>query len=159
MGSSVSLIACVGKNGELGYKGDLCFRLREDMQLFKECTIGHTVVMGRKTFESLARPLPYRDNIIITHKPIEGIQCSESVPFILGFLRGQGKTVFVIGGASIYEQALPFADRILLTEIDKESPADVFFPQFDKDLYDKTTLKAGEENGIKYKIVEYRRNG
>lgn len=152
----IILIACVGKNGELGNKGDLCFKLKADMQFFKESTVGHTVVMGRKTFESIGRPLPYRHNIVITHHQIEGVECSDSLPFTLGYLRGKGESpIYVIGGASIYEQALPYADKIVLTEVDKESEADVYFPKFNEGAYVCTTISRGEENGIKFEIKEY----
>lgn len=152
----IILIACVGKNGELGNKGDLCFKIKADLQMFKEYTTGHTVIMGRRTYDSIGKPLPYRRNIVISHNKIEGVECSECLPFTLGYLRGKGESpIYVIGGASIYEQALPFADEIILTEVDKEAEADVYFPKFDKGLYDCRTIAKGEENGISFQVKDY----
>ena len=156
MGSRINLIACVGRNGELGNKGKLCFHLKDDMKFFVEQTKGHTVIMGRKTYEGIGHPLPDRRNIVITHKKIEGVECSESLPFVVGKLLGEGEEkIYIIGGASIYEQALPFVDTLYLTEVDADAEADVYFPKFEKRFFDSKILKEGEENGLKYKIKEY----
>ncbi len=154
----ISLIACIGKNRELGYKGKLCFNIEKDMDFFVEKTKLHTVIMGRKTYESIGHPLVARNNIVITHTPIKGIQCSENLPFILGKLKAEEKReIFIIGGASIYEQALPYADAIYLTEVDKSVNADVYFPEFDKTLFTKQILVSDSENGVNFDIVAYRR--
>lgn len=158
MVSNINLIACVGKNGELGKDGKLVFHLKRDMKFFVEQTKGHTVIMGRKTYEGIGQPLSDRRNIVITHRKIDGVECSESLPFTVGRLLGEGEEeIYIIGGASIYKQALPYADTIYLTEVDKSADADVYFPEFDKTLFTKHILVSDSENGINFNIVSYRR--
>ena len=129
-----SIIAAVGKNNELGKKGDLIFHIKEDMQFFKETTTGHTVVMGFKTWESLPKKLPNRKNIVVSFEEIEGPD--ECITDLVQFIKDNENTneeIFVIGGGSIYAQFIDHAKRIYLTEIDGEdSEADVFFPTFVK---------------------------
>lgn len=149
----ISLIACVGKNGELGKGNQLCFHIEEDMAFFKRKTRNKVVLMGRRTYESIGGPLKNRINCVATRDPVSlpgnAIPCV-SVPT---FLENYRDDIFVIGGASIYAQALPHADVIYLTEVDESADADAFFPKFDKSLYRRKVLKTGEN----FKIVEYRR--
>lgn len=152
-----SIIAAVGKNNELGKKGDLIFHIKEDMQFFKETTTGHTVVMGFKTWESLSKKLPNRKNIVVSFEEIEGPD--ECVTDLVQFIKDNENTneeIFVIGGGSIYAQFIDHAKRIYLTEIDGEdSEADVFFPTFDKSKYKRTVLQKGNSGKLSYEMCRY----
>ena len=153
------IIAAVGKNWEIGEKGELIFHLKEDMRFFKETTMGHAVVMGRKTWESLPKKLPGRTNIVVASQPVEG--ADETVSDLAEFVarhRASEEVFFVIGGEKLYRAMLPEAETIYLTEIDADAPqADRFFPKFDVGMYDKKVLRGGKEGEIGYQIVEYRR--
>lgn len=130
---NISIIAAVNRKLALGYRGGLLYRLPADMKRFKELTTGHTVLMGRKTFESLPKgALPNRRNIVLTHRGIdaEGCECYGSMEEALKHC-SESEEVFVIGGSSVYAEALPIADRLLMTEVDDdEAEADVFFPEY-----------------------------
>lgn len=147
----IAIIACVGKNGELGNCNKLCFHIKEDMDFFRRKTIGKAVIMGRKTYESIGHPLKGRTNYVLTSDPDSlmagAIQCTN----IDSFLSNYGEDVFVIGGASVYAKALPYADVLYLTEVDASADADVFFPKFDKAKYNKTVIKSGDG----FEITEY----
>ncbi len=154
----ISIIAAVGKRGELGLNGDLVFHLKEDMKYFRETTTGHPVLMGKTTFKSIGRPLPNRQNLVVTHHPEDLPDLVEPVRELRQFLeknQDNETEIFVIGGASIYKEALPYAKIIYLTEVDAESNADVFFPDFDKKKFKKEIIKKGSENGIEYAFVKY----
>lgn len=159
MASNLSMIACVGRNGELGKDGQLLFHIKEDMKFFVDKTIFHTVVMGRKTFNSIGYILPNRVNVVISHNKFgleDGLIWENDIKHFVDNLYPE-EEYFVIGGASIYEQFLPYADTIYLTEVDAETEADAYFPKFDKSQYKAKLLKEGEEEGIKYKMMEYKR--
>lgn len=159
MASNLSMIACVGKNGELGKDGQLLFHIKEDMKFFVDKTIGHTVVMGRKTYYSIGYPLPNRVNVVISHSKFgleDELIWENSIEHFVKTLYPK-EEYFVIGGASIYEQFLPYADTIYLTEVDAEADADVYFPKFDKSKYKVKLLKEGEEKGVKFRMMEYRK--
>lgn len=152
----LSIIAAIGKNRELGKGNDLVFHLKDDMKFFRETTSDHTVVMGRKTWDSLPGKLKNRTNVVISRHEIEG--ADESISNIEAFIATNKDTdeeVFVIGGASIYAAFLPYAKNLYLTEIESNADADVFFPEFDKSLYEKEVLKKGTENDLDYSIVKY----
>ena len=152
-----SIIAAVGKNNELGKKGDLIFHIKEDMQFFKETTTGHTVVMGFKTWESLPKKLPNRKNIVVSFEEIEGPD--ECVTDLVQFIKDNENTdeeIFVIGGGSIYAQFIDHTKRIYLTEIDGEdSEADVFFPDFNKSKFKRTVLQKDNSGKLSYEMFLY----
>ena len=152
-----SIIAAVGKNNELGKKGDLIFHIKEDMQFFKETTTGHTVVMGFKTWESLPKKLPNRKNIVVSFEEIEGPdECVTDLEQYIKDNENTDEEIFVIGGGSIYAQFIDHAKRIYLTEIDGEdSEADVFFPTFDKSKYKRTVLQKGNSGKLSYETCRY----
>lgn len=156
----ISVIAAIGKNWELGRKGQLVFHIKEDMKYFKEMTLGHKVVMGRKTWESLPGKLPGRENIVVSRHEIE--EADEVVHDLIGFLEDNKDTeeeIFVIGGGQVYVEALPYAKNIYLTEVDAEvGDADAFFPEFDKSEYKKEIIKKGQEDGLTYTFVKYSKN-
>ncbi len=151
-----SIIAAIGKNRELGKSGDLVFHLKDDMKFFRETTTGHKVVMGRKTWESLPHKLPNRTNIVISSHDIK--DADEHYSNIADFIKKYEKTdeeIFIIGGASIYNAFLPYANNLYLTEIDSAANADVFFPEFDKSNYSREVIKKGKEDDLNYQIIYY----
>ena len=157
----LSIIACVGKNLELGNNNNLIFHIKEDMKYFKDITLNHIVVMGRKTFQSLPGLLKNRKNIVITRNknavfPSE-VEVYSSIEEFIEQYKDYNDEIFVIGGASIYKQFLDFCDKIYLTEVHEEAEADVYFPNFDKSLYNKEIVKTGETKTLKYDFVIYRR--
>lgn len=153
---SIKLIAAIGKNRELGKDNSMMWNLPGDMRFFRTTTQGSTVIMGRKTYESIGRPLPKRENIVISRNPelnINGVRMVSSLDEAIAAAKGDA---FIIGGASIYTAALPIADELILTEIDMTYPdADVFFPEFDPSLYTRRKIAVGEDDGVRYTHVSY----
>lgn len=140
----VVLIAAVARNGVIGAGNALPWHLPADLKHFKALTLGHPVLMGRKTFESIGRPLPGRPNIVVSRDPAfvaEGVTVAASVASGLTCAATLGTPVFVIGGAQIYAQCLALADRIYLTRVDIEVAGDAFFPPLDARQWRET---AGE---------------
>lgn len=130
---TIILIAAVGSNGVIGRDNDLPFRIREDLQRFKRLTVGHTLVMGRKTYDSIGRPLPGRRTVVVTRQPdwsADGVEVTHSLDDALKL--AEGNDLYVAGGGEIYRQALPHADRLELTEVDQAPEGDVVFPAFDR---------------------------
>ena len=129
----IALVASVGENFELGRAGDLCWHIREDLRHFKQLTMGHPVVMGRKTWESLPRrPLPGRLNVVVTSRPetLDLSDCPDTIA-VSSLSRLTCPTPMIIGGASLYAAAMPMADRLEITRIFASDPkADTFFPRF-----------------------------
>lgn len=128
----ISLIAAIGRNNELGKGNDLLWKMPADMEHFKKITSLHTVLMGRKTFESIGRPLPNRRNIVITRDvnyKKEGVEITHSLSGALDMVEDD-EEIFVIGGGELYKQTMPIADRLFITHIDAEDKnADAFFPE------------------------------
>ena len=155
---TVSMIAALGRNNEIGRGNDLVFHFHKDMKFFRETTTGGTVVMGRKTFESLPKVLPKRRNIIIsTNKnlKIDGAEVCFSIEEAAQLFENDEK-VFIIGGGRIYSEFLPFADKLYLTEVDAEcDDADTFFPHFDKEEWAREVLAEHNEEGIDYQHILY----
>lgn len=158
----ISMIACIGENGELGAGNDLVFHIKEDMKYFKETTMGHPIIMGRKTFDSIGgKPLPGRTNFVVSRHPEDLPDTVEPIRDLRQFLEsiaGDGEEYFVIGGATVYREALPYADKLYLTEVHASVPAGVFFPNFDKSAYVRTVIKEGKENDLAYSFVIYSKN-
>ena len=159
---SLSIIACVGKHNELGKKNDLIFHLKQDMAFFREMTTGSTVFMGLNTWKSLGeKPLPGRKNLVLSREklslPKNVVQVSDLKKF-LNDAENSSEEIFVIGGASVYAQCLPFSNKLYLTEVDAGDPkAEVFFPDFEKKSFSRTLLGSGTENGFKFKFIKYER--
>lgn len=156
---SVSMIAAVGKNLELGKNNNLIWHFKEDMKFFKDTTMGHTVVMGRKTFESLPKALPGRKNIVITSNAQYQAQGAAVVTSVEEALQiADNEEVFVIGGGKIYAEFLPYADKLYLTEIDAEcADADTYFPQFNKSEYIKEIINYYDIDGVEFYHVVYKK--
>lgn len=157
---NISLIAAIGKNNELGKDNNLIWRLPNDLKFFRETTLGHTIVMGRKTFESLPKVLPKRKNIVISTTDIlnEEIEHYKSIKTFLEMYKEYKEELFIIGGASIYAQFIDLANKMYLTEVEAEdSKADVYFPKFDKNEWEKSIIAENEDDSIKYKHVLYKK--
>lgn len=155
------LIAAIGENNELGKDNKLIWYLPNDLKFFRTHTTGHPIVMGYNTFKSLPKLLPNRKHIVLTHRsdtefPTE-VEVYHDKDSLVASLTDYDK-VFVIGGASIYKQFIDDADSLLLTEVSATEPmADAYFPEFNREEYSATVLQENEDNGIKYKHLEYRR--
>jgi len=132
---TITLLAAVGRNGVIGRDNDLPWRLPEDLQHFKRVTMGHALVMGRRTYDSIGRPLPGRRTVVVTRQAgwaADGVTVAHSLPEALQAAVRDGDTeVFVVGGGEIYAQALPLAVRLLLTEVDQAPEGDAWFPEID----------------------------
>lgn len=169
----ISIIACISKdNRAIGYQNRLLYHLPSDMVRFRELTTGHTIVMGRKTFDSLPNgALPHRRNIIIS-KSLKEIDGAEVYPSLEEALRAaQGDTlpapkedtgiispeeIFIIGGESIYRQALPAARKLYLTLVDKKpEQADTFFPAINNSAWEVTEKEMRNENGLSFSFLTY----
>lgn len=146
----LSIIAVIGKNRELGKDNDLIWNLPSDLKRFREITKGHPVIMGRKTFESIGHPLPNRTNIVISRQDkIPGVVVVHSLDEAIE-QAGKISEVFVIGGGSVYAQAIDKADRLYLTIVDASSPAaDTFFPDYSR-FTKIISEEAHEENGLHF---------
>ena len=152
-----SIISCIGKKRELGKGGDLVFHIKEDMKYFKETTMEHKVLMGRKTWESLPGKLPGRENIVVSRHEVPGADLV--IHDLEELLRENAESeaeFFVIGGGMVYFEALPYARNLYLTEVDAEvKEADTFFPEFDKSLYEKKIIRKGQHDDLAYTFVKY----
>ncbi len=157
---NISIIACIGKNLELGQNNDLIWHLPNDLKYFKNVTSGKTVIMGRRTFDSLPGVLPKRRNIVLqlpNESKIDSVEIFNDIPSILEAVKDEDEA-FIIGGASIYRQFLEYANKLYLTEVNEKCPdAEVFFPKFDKRKYKKNITGHNSDNGIEYNFVIYER--
>lgn len=153
----ISMIAAIGKNRELGRNNDLIWHLKEDMKFFRETTTGNTVIMGRKTFESLPHALPNRRNIVISQNAnyvADGAEIVGSIEEAIEMTKNDN--VFIIGGGKIYSAFLEIADKLYLTEIDDEcEEADTFFPNFNKEEYTAEKLTDFTVDGIHFSHILY----
>ena len=149
---NVVIIAAVADNGVIGAAGKIPWHLPDDLKRFKRLTLGHPILMGRKTFVSLGKPLPGRRNLVLTRGPdISGVECFASLDAVLAACR-DAATVFIIGGAEIYQQALPLADVLLLTHVHRQVDGDTKFPEFDQARW----REVAREDFHDYSFVEYR---
>jgi dihydrofolate reductase len=132
----VSLIVAMDRNRGIGVDNKLPWRLSADLKRFRELTMGHHIIVGRKTFESIGKPLPGRETIVVTRDKnyrVEGCHIVHSVEEAISLARSRGESeVFVCGGAEIYAQSLQMADRLYLTLVDAEVTADAFFPEWNE---------------------------
>ena len=156
---NLTLIAAIGKNGELGKDNTLIWKIKEDMKFFKKNTMGKPILMGMNTLKSLPRLLPGREHLVLTHQDIEieGVTIFHDKNDVLAYVSQLPREVMVIGGASIYKEFLDYADTMLLTEIDAEEKADVYFPTFDRDEWDREVLSEVTDEVVPYQHVRYRR--
>ncbi|MFH5181457.1 dihydrofolate reductase [Paenibacillus sp. TAB 01] len=160
----ISFILAMDENRGIGIDNKLPWRLPEDMAFFRRTTSGHTVIMGRKTFESIGRPLPKRHNVIVTGNPsflAEGCEIVHTLDEIVARYGGLEKEeLFVIGGAEVYRQLLPYADRLYITEIAHRFEADAFFEPLDLSQWKEVSRNRGPKNAdnpYDYDFVLYER--
>jgi dihydrofolate reductase len=153
----VSLIVAMDEQGGIGLQGRVPWHLATDLKHFKALTMGHHLVVGRKTFVSIGRPLPGRHMIVVTRNPdfqAESCLVAHSLEAALDLARGRGESeAFIGGGAEIYAQALPLADQIYLTQVHTVVQADTFFPDFDRSAWGRQMLfaqQADEKNGFDF---------
>ena len=150
----INIIAVIGNNNELGIDNHLLWNIPSDLKYFKSVTMGYPVVMGKKTYESIGKPLPGRKNIVLSNSlQDDRVIVINDINEVLKMK----EDVFVIGGASVYKMFLPYANNLYLTLVDDSPKADVYFPEFNKSDYDYELVNAIEENNLKLKFVVYRR--
>ena len=159
----ISIIVAIAQNQAIGINNQLLWHMPADLKRFKQITLGHPVIMGKKTYESLPKkPLPGRKNIVLTDDPSDSFpDCitKYSVDETISSL-DPAEESFVIGGASVYKQSLPLADRLYLTMVHKDFQGDVFFPEIDFtqwDLVSKDDFPFDDQLGFSYSYVNYRR--
>ena len=164
---TISMIAAIGKNRELGKGNELLWHIPDDLKRFRSITKGHPCIMGRKTFESILaiikKPLPDRTNIVVTRDKkwsYEGVLAVDSIEDAIQLAKRKlgGEEVFIIGGAQIYELGLSYADKLYLTLIDDTKEADSFFPEYEKVFTKKVFEEAREFGGLKYTWVDLERS-
>ncbi len=154
----IVLVAAVAANGIIGANGKLPWHLPEDLQHFKRVTLGHAVVMGRKTWESLKGPLPGRENIVVTRQAgyqASGAAVASSLDAALALCTGES-VVCVIGGERIFKEALPLAAGLIMTEIKQDFAGDARFPDYDRSQWRETQREAHTAaNGMRFDFVLY----
>lgn len=156
----LSIIAAMAKNRVIGINNKLPWRLPEDLQHFKAVTLGHHIIMGRKTWESLPGKLPGRTHVVVTRSPVfqaEGCVVVNSIDNAIAACKGDSEAFFV-GGADLYGQALAIAQRLYLTEIQADFEGDARFPEFDRSQWRETERRVNRtEAGLEYHFVTYER--
>jgi dihydrofolate reductase len=159
----ISIIVAIAEDNGIGYKNELLWHLPEDMKRFRKLTFGHTVIMGKKTWESLPKkPLSGRKNIIITDDPLDRFESGLAAYSIEDALSKceVNEEIFIIGGGSIYRQFMAVADRLLITHIHKKAPADIYFPVIDPEIWEpveKEDHLQDDTSQIPYTYIIYRR--
>ena len=160
----LSIVVAKAKNNIIGKDNKLLWNLPEDLKHFKELTTGHTMIMGRKTFQSLGRVLPNRKHIIFSQNPDfkvddENVEVVHSLLQIQNLIEGK-EEVFVIGGAMIYNFLMPYVKKMYVTEIEKDFDGDTFFPVIDNNIWKEISREKGiknEKNNLDYYFVTYER--
>lgn len=154
---NLTLIAAISSNQVIGYNQTIPWKIPEDIKYFRETTMGQTIVMGRKTYESIGKPLPGRKNIVITSsiKEIRGVQIINSSQELLENIKNIKNEIFIIGGQKVYEEFLPFANKMHITEIDLKINGDSFFPVWNRSEWKEIsrTPKKNTEAKINYSFV------
>jgi dihydrofolate reductase len=150
-------IAAMARGRVIGHGNTLPWRVPEDLRFFKKMTVGHSIIMGRKTYESTGKPLPQRRNIVITRQPgyaAPGCEVVGTLEDAVAAARTSDPEPFIIGGAEIYRQALPTLTRMYLTFIDREVPGDAFFPEYDPAQWRETERRVGESTDVVFVTLE-----
>ena len=158
--SCVSVIAAVADNKAIGLNNTLPWHLPEDLKHFRQLTMGHHIIMGRKTYESLGRLLPGRITVIVSRQTgyrVEGALTASSLQAAIDACSGD-QEIFVIGGAELYREAMSRADRLYLTEVHRPFEGDAFFPDYDRAAWQEESREAQvSAEGLSYSFVRYRR--
>ena len=158
------IMAAKANNNVIGKDNNLIWYLPADLRFFKQTTKGHTLIMGRKTFESLGNPLPHRDSLVITRNKeyaSDGITVFHTLENALEYSEKKGlETVFILGGGEIYRQSMGIADRLIITEVHEVFEGDTYFPEIDPEIWEETSReehKADEKNKYDFAFVQYER--
>ncbi len=160
----ISIIAALAENRVIGINNTLPWRIPEDLKHFKKLTMGHHMIMGRKTFESIGKPLPGRATVVVSRDrslKIEGCIVAHSLPEAIAACENDDE-IFVVGGADIYAQALNVADTLYITEIQQDVAGDVWFPEFDRSEWHEVSRAIHSQKipqPLEYHFATYRRNG
>lgn len=160
----IAIIVAMAKNRTIGVNNTLPWRIPEDLKHFKALTMGHHMIMGRKTFESIGRPLPGRITVVVSRDrnlKIDGCIVAHSLAEALAACASDPE-VFVVGGADIYAQALGLTDTLYITEIRQDVAGDAWFPEFDRETWQEVAREKrsqSEPQPLEYHFVTYRRNG
>lgn len=160
MSALLTIVVAIDAQGGIGVNNRLPWHLPEDLAHFKRTTSGHPIIMGRKTFDSIGRPLPNRRNIVVTRNPGWHHEGVETVTSLDAAIAAAGDDdVFVIGGAQIFAEALPLTQRLIVTEIDKAFDCDTFFPKIDAAQWRETARERhhAPSNDCNFSIVTYQR--
>ncbi|WP_217585479.1 dihydrofolate reductase [Lentibacillus saliphilus] len=160
----ISLLVAMDQNHVIGFENDLPWHLPADLQFFKQKTTGHTIVMGRKTYESIGKALPNRKNVVLTRQSLEAID-NVTVIHDIALIKewhdaNPDEEIFVIGGGHVFEQILPIAHRMYITEIESSFKGDTYFPKFCKETWQVTSKVKGdknEDNPYDYCFIQYDR--
>lgn len=160
----LSIIVAKAKNNIIGKENKLIWHLPEDLKHFKELTTGHTIIMGRKTFESLGRVLPNRKHVVFSQNPDfkvddENVEIVHSMLQIQEYIENEEEN-FVIGGAMIYNLLMPYVTKMYVTQINKDFGGDTFFPRIDENVWKEVSREKGlknEENNLDYEFITYER--
>lgn len=161
----ITIIVATDSNNGIGYRNNLLVHLPGDLKRFKKITMGHCVIMGKKTWESLpGKPLSGRKNIVLTDNELDCFDCAETARSIDEALKlcDKGREIFIIGGGSVYRQFMPLADRLMVTHIHKEFKSDTFFPRIDPSEWyvaEKEEHIATEKEGVSFTYTTYLRRG
>ena len=161
----LSIIVAKAKNDVIGGDNKLLWHISEDLKRFKDITTGHTIIMGRKTFESLGKVLPNRKHVIFSQNPDfkvkdENVEVVHSLLQIQDLIEGE-EEAFVIGGAMIYNFLMPYVKKMYVTQINEEFEGDAFFPKIDEKVWKKTSEEKGikdEDNKLDYEFITYERS-
>jgi dihydrofolate reductase len=157
-GKKVTIIAAMARNLAIGLNGDMPWHLPGELKHFKETTMGKPIVMGRKTWESIGRALPGRQNIVVTgNRSFQAPDCDLAGSLDEALRIASGEEVMIIGGGQLYQQALPFSDRMILTLVDCEPEADTWFPQWQSDDWLQTGVRSessDERNPYGYRVLD-----
>ncbi|MDX1555652.1 MAG: type 3 dihydrofolate reductase [Xanthomonadales bacterium] len=157
----LTLVAAMARNRAIGLRGTMPWHLPAELAHFKVTTMGKSVIMGRKTWEAIGRPLPGRQNIVVTRDSgLEAPGCDIAFSIEEAVAMAESDEVMIIGGGSLYEQALPLAQRMVLTHIECEVEADTFFPSWAADEWvpvSREHFASDNANGLAYDIIEYQR--
>lgn len=160
---AIALIAAIARNGVIGRDNALIWRLSSDLKRFKALTMGRPILMGRKTWDSIGRPLPGRRSLVLTRDRSLAISGATVVHDWSGAVAAAGgDDLMVVGGAEIYALALPHADRLHLTEVEAEPTGDTYFPPFERDAFRETLREAhgpGERDEFAFQFVDLERSG
>lgn len=158
-----TIVVAMGEKNEIGFENQLLWHLPKDLKHFKDLTSGHPIIMGRKTYESIGKPLPNRTNIVVSRKKDwfeEGVLIVGSLKEAMKFAKKIDEEVFVIGGGNIYEQTMDIVDKLEVTLVKADLEADIFFPKIDEKIWKKTNEvchEKDEKNGYDFCFQTFER--